>query len=507
MSGNTRRIVTHNRFQCGFAQRALLLLTIYTCLLYKQACGFETKSRSVRASSRAVAASMPGDDDSQHPLRGLTVTISGAGPSGLVAAHRLASAGAHVDIFERRRQYTKEDRAYALGIGRRGRTAIQSCSDDLWEKVKQQGFGSERFDLHLPGSFLKIRLRDENDGQGLEPSFLLFQSDLCKALADELVRLYPNTVNVQFEQAIANIDFDKMLLTTDKQITSPFDLILGCDGVNSPVREAIDESWEDFKCSKETLPGYFKVVRLDTMPPSTKLDPTAVALLLPKAGTVSSFVEPCVEGCCILFSGNNATDPLLSSSNVTFLDETLKQRWPQLDLTGAAEQLAFKPKSSTASLVKCNTFHYGSKAALLGDACHASGGVSGQGVNSALVDSTVLVDHLLATYDANRKDASIRQALLAYSQQQVPEANALYDLAFGPKPQTFTGRLKLGVKTVLDSVFKGRYGIGNMPLRTQLTTSLETFAAIRRQRDDDYEAKFPDNSYWKQTIAELDAKT
>jgi hypothetical protein len=120
--------------------------------------------------------------------------------------------------------------------------------------------------------------------------------------------------------------------------------------------------------------------------------------------------------------------------------------------------------------------------------------LSGQGVNSALMDSAVLADAIL-------NSASLDDALLTYSQQQVPEGKALYELSFGPKPS-----LKLLLKTARDFIFKGKFGIGDLPLQTLLTTSLDSFASVRRQRDGLYETPFPDAAYWDETISDLDLK-
>jgi kynurenine 3-monooxygenase len=167
--------------------------------------------------------------------------------------------------------------------------------------------------------------------------------------------------------------------------------------------------------------------------------------------------------------------------------------------------LASAKNTTQASLVQCNTFHYGSTAVLVGDAAHATGGVSGQGVNSALMDSAALATILQKLYNPADKETSLRQALLAYSQKQVPEGKALYDLSFGPKSASLAKRAKLAGKAVIDTLFKGRLGIGQQPLRTLLTTSLTSFADLRRDRDGFYDEPFPDQAYWNQTLAELDA--
>ena len=124
------------------------------------------------------------------PLTGLRSLIVGGGPSGLLLAHRLLDAGGSVSLLEGRPDPRApgylEGRAYALGLGLRGRTAIRTVDEDLWQAVAAKGFPSDRFTLHL-GSRLKVDLRTPDDSNA-EPSILIYQSDLCAALLDQMLR-------------------------------------------------------------------------------------------------------------------------------------------------------------------------------------------------------------------------------------------------------------------------------------------------------------------------------
>jgi kynurenine 3-monooxygenase len=123
-------------------------------------------------------------------LEQLKVAVIGGGPSGLLlSAFALLASGATVDVYEGRTDPRElndlEGRAYALGIGMR-RTAVRAIDDKLWEAVKARGFESERFTLYIRG--FPIKLRDKALEGGLEPSVLMYQSDLCSALLDELAQ-------------------------------------------------------------------------------------------------------------------------------------------------------------------------------------------------------------------------------------------------------------------------------------------------------------------------------
>jgi kynurenine 3-monooxygenase len=511
------------------SQRWAWVLIALVCFSLRAADAFAPFSANKRKASWArhqssFTAFFASNKDSEldSPLTGLKVAVVGAGPSGLLVAHRLVQAGvSSVEMFETRNDprssQNLEGRAYALGIGVRGRTAIRSVDNNLWESVKAKGFESERFNLYI-GDKLKINLRDSPKRQDpndvVEPSVLMYQTDLCAALLDELeTRASKNQVVIKWQHEITNCNLEKKLLSVKdmgrgtESTEGAFDLIVGCDGVNSAVRQAMQKAAPAIKVEKKKLPGDFKVCRLQASP--RKLDPDSVALLLPKIGSTTAFVEPTANGTsCILFAGKSGDDdPILNpGTNRTATIQAIEERWPLLadcDLEELAKQLETQ-KASSASSVKTNIYHYDSIAVICGDAAHATGGVSGQGVNSALVDAAVLVDCLNRHYDSTNKGDSLHDCLLTYSQRQVPEGYALFDLSFGPSPSRLLTKARFAFATARDTLFRGRFGIGRPPLQTLLTTELTPFSEIRRDRNVFYDEAFPDAAYFNQTLAQID---
>ena len=491
---------------------------------------------------------------------GLKIAIVGAGPSGILLAHRLASSKLplnQIDIYEYRSDPRSDATrrssgrgAYALGLGIRGQTAIRAVDNELLTAVKRRGLECERFRLHLTSN-INIKLRDGKDSS--VPSILIYQTDLCSALLDELERraYYEDVVSLHFDTTIADINLASSTLTLGERDgvdannvkKGPYDLIVGCDGANSIVRDAIYAYSPPNTFSftqRQLLPGCFKVARADRMPPL--LDPGSVALILPekKSLGVTAFVEPTIAGgACILFAGRLAStvtesddkdvdlssflfpnpdvshvqDSASSQPNIATMTKLIIEQFPLLDgmpgLDDIVQQL-LSQRTSVATSVKCNTYNSNSDVtpvAICGDAAHATGGVSGQGANSALMDTTVLAECLIQCYvppstvsssvvdeDVSiAKRALLHQSVSAYSKRAVPEGLALYDLSFGNDGKTLPifRNIQSILSNIVDTLFRGRLGIGKKTLQTLLSSSLTSFVEIRRDRESMYVENFP----------------
>ena len=427
------------------------------------------------------------------PLQGLRAAIVGGGASGLLLAHRLLDAGCTVKIFEGRADPRSSDalegRAYALGLGLRGRTAIRSCDEELWQSVKGAGFGSDRFTIHLPFGAIDLRKPDPSR----EPSVLIYQTALCGALLDELERRHASDrLRMIFERKVE--DVDPLTGAVDGET---FDLVAGCDGVNSATRGAIAERCPGFDVERVELPGSLKVVRLSSMP--EPLAPDAVHLV-PGKGGLAAFLEPTKDGACALLSwrpGGDADPGIITDADAArlLLADSFSLIGAAFNTTAVGDQFV-RQNSSRAATIRCDAYTYG-RVALLGDAAHSTGGASGQGCNSALQDAAALADALLETC------GDVAGALERYGNERVPEGHALLDLSVGPKGAL--RRARFGLSAVTASLLS-KFGIGEPPLQTLLTTSLEPFAEIRRRRDGTF-GKFPSAADFADMRAKATAPT
>ena len=148
------------------------------------------------------------------------------------------------------------------------------------------------------------------------------------------------------------------------------------------------------------------------------------------------------------------------------------------------------------------------------ESAHATGGVSGQGCNSALIDAAVLVDCLNECYQptsnddeniAATKKALLHQSLQSYSNKQVQEGLALYDLSFGNDGKTLPifRNIRAMLSNVLDTIFGGRFGVGKKPLQTLLASSLDSFTDIRRDRQKYYVEEFPTDEEFNRQLGSV----
>ena len=121
----------------------------------------------------------------------------------------------------------------------------------------------------------------------------------------------------------------------------------------------------------------------------------------------------------------------------------------------------------------------------------------------AYMASNASADRAKQAQCRRRSAATPASALRAYSSQRVPEGQALLELSIGPsKPGPL--RKALGALSTAVGAVLNRFGLGEPPLQTELTTSLTPFVELRKKRDKLYGEPWPDPREFEATIAEVE---
>lgn len=476
------------------------------------------------------------------------VLVVGAGPAGLLTAHALLSRpGYDVRIIDNRGDPRKEEaemgpRAYSLGLNIRGQSALKyfdvpDRSEGLLKTVAAEGVECDSFYLHLGKTKLQIRKPSPPPKEGdneddtskdvpVPPTVLIPRNRLCASMLNHLNDTYSqgdsaNRLDVTYNCALTIVDLSTHTaeLTVQHELevqddgeeggstTSiipkseevSYDMIIGCDGVQSKLREAIKkrsdetsptDSPDHFQTEDIELPGKYKVM-LQTPPPPL-LDPLSIHAMESSASNFSLFLIPAPGNkTCALVSWTSEQMPSCltpTKESEESLEDVNRKVQASINksfpLFGIPSEEAIgqlhRQEPSIVKTVRCNRYtHQEGAAILLGDAAHSTGGALGQGANSALMD-VVALDHCL-----NETEDSIPKAMMLFSERQVPEGLALWELLQlppkGPMGIAYQlSQLMLGLLSKLRKIRWLKWLLRPLPRATQtaLSQSLEPFSRI-----------------------------
>ncbi|KAG0262625.1 kynurenine 3-monooxygenase, mitochondrial precursor [Actinomortierella ambigua] len=374
-----------------------------------------------------------------------TVAVVGAGPVGALAAIYFANRGWNVELYEARpdmriaeNKAKIQNRSINLALSARGLSALKSTGLGLDKYVLQSGLPMKGRMLHIGE---KGKLVSQNYGVHGECINSVDRAKLNEDLITAAEKL-PN-VKVVFNHSLKRADFDKGTLhlenkETNQKVHATADLIIGCDGAYSSVRNSLMRHVRvDFE-QNYLAHGYCELnipAKINNKGEKEfAMDPhhlhiwprhhfMMIALPNPdKTFTVTLFMP--FEN----FESIHNKDDLLAFFRLHFADAI-----PLMGEEALARDYFRNPKGSLIR-IKANPYHYKDRGIILGDAAHSMVPFYGQGMNCGFEDVEYL-DRLLDEHEVmcvkpkNPNNNDLARALQAFTDRRAKDIQAICDLA------------------------------------------------------------------------------
>lgn len=381
------------------------------------------------------------------------VVVSGAGPAGLLLSSLLlnknkdAECGVTYDVtlLDGREDYagfTKQElvenhRSWMLGLAEHGMDAIKALPGLYEDYIKGEGILVREFNIYLGKKKISQTVDPDKYGEGQPPEgYIVDRNFVVAALARYLKDTHENDPHYtsRYRTTCQYVDYgNKRVLVrnvdTGDEEYLPYDLLVGCDGVRSTVREALIKRHSDFSCDIADIFQEYKSVHVD-LPPGVSASsmcllpdvfPNCMGIGLPETGGQVNISVGVVRS-----NFDKMADELKSDDYRVVADYLRKNFKPfeLVDYEDFAKQWVGQRWNQTG-MVHCNFYHsLKAGVVIMGDAAHATSPSIGMGMNTALRDAQVFSAILEETGD------DFERALPAFSKARVKEGNSLSDLAF-----------------------------------------------------------------------------
>ncbi len=398
----------------------------------------------------------------------LRIGIIGAGPSGLTLALALSKReNTFITVFEKAPDHRNipsfnPSRSYTIDITGHGARAVKYLkmvdrfNTDL---IKFKG-------IRIP--ILQPTIEEGFHTDGWTGS----RGDIVKAIQEEIIQQTASSKNIiiHFDTEAKVTDAENGIISHhDGSAKESFDLIVGCDGAGSSVRNHLKSSYEYFQVVSKDNDNYSMMLAFDQN--TNELDPSYLYVFgLPPfqavAGAINGKKGPTdpLWFCQIAFSGSRKFNSFEEAK--TFLTKNYPGRKNNCVINYASEKsiqdFAGQENIATGRAKTCSSFHVG-KVVLLGDAASPFPPV-GQGVNAAMEMAIVLdgcIGEQLAKINTNssvKMDQVILEAIQNFTTKWKPEASAISDISFhGLNLKAFQpawyGKIKIVWIVLLHKVF------------------------------------------------------
>lgn len=368
----------------------------------------------------------------------INAAVIGGGLVGALEACMLARQGFKVTIFEGRHDGRDEPSYYGrsinLAISHRGISALKRVGlDHIVER------------LSIPMRARMIHgLTGKQNPIPYDPHgkciYSIQRSTLNNFLLNEAERQFG--VKILFEHRLVDMDpkTGELYFRTkpsekaagdelEKLMSYKSDIILGCDGARSTVRNLL--SRQSIMDTSQTFieHAYLELTIQPNPDGSYKMQPNFLHIWPRGEFMMIALPNSDHSFTCTLFVPNEVVETLKTPGQASLF---FKKYFPDaVSLIGEMSiiETIATTRASPLISIKCDPYHYSSTVALLGDAAHAMVPFYGQGMNCGFEDCLVLDD--LITNFAKIPSQSIRFEVIfeEYSRKRVPNGKSMSDLA------------------------------------------------------------------------------
>lgn len=398
------------------------------------------------------------------------IGIVGAGLVGSLQAILMAKRGYHVTIFERRPDLRKAKliagKSINLALSDRGWKALELAG--IAEDIKEIAIPMYKRCMHALDGTLSYQPYGKED----QAIYSVSRGGLNQKLMN-LADDFPN-IEYNFNRKCQDIDLKTNELTfnnteLNQQEKHQFDHVFATDGAYSAVRVRMQKSVQFFDYSQKYLDHSYKELVIPANADGThKLDknclhiwPRGEFMMIALANLDGSFT-------CTLFfpmKGETSFESLKTREQVSdFFNKTFPDAVP---LMPTLLDDYFDNPTSNLIMVRCEPWNYNDQVVLIGDAAHAIVPFYGQGMNCGFEDCTVF-DQMLSEANDNWEGL-----LSKYSEQRVPDGNAILDLALYNyvEMRDLTGDPDFLLRKKIEAKFANLHPEKWMPLYSQVTFS------------------------------------
>jgi 2-polyprenyl-6-methoxyphenol hydroxylase-like FAD-dependent oxidoreductase len=337
------------------------------------------------------------------------VLIVGAGIGGLGAGAALAQRGVEVDIVE----IKPEPNVYGVGINQPANSLRALNALGVLDEVCAVGFEYDCTKFHDHHGNLVVSVPSKLGGDGIPPNTGLTRRDLHNILIGAADRA---GVRTRYGTTVADVNTNGGAeVTLSDGTEAEYDLVVGFDGINSPLRKRL---FGDAHDPVYTGYGVWRV----TVP---RPDEVTYAALYQAPGTKAGHIPLTPELMYLLLVNAEPHHARFDRSrHVEMLRERLE---PFTGLIGEirdnlseGDDVVYAPLSE----VMLPAPWFRGRVLLCGDAAHACTPHITQGAAMALEDAVVLADELEA-------DRPLEDTLRAFGERRYPRAKFVQDVSRG----------------------------------------------------------------------------